>query len=174
MKNRIGIYSGTFDPIHEGHILFALKAREVCSLDQVLFLPERKPRNKNNVTNYTNRVECAEEAIKSYPGLRIMTLNAAPQTFKKVMKEIPSIFKDNTVIMLVGSDIAKHLYSWKDIDLFLLEHELCIGLRDEVTAASIRTTMNQLEEKIGKKVTYKTVSTTHRHMSSTRMRSSLA
>jgi len=41
--SRVGIYSGGFDPVHAGHIVFALKAQKVAGLSQIYFVPERRP-----------------------------------------------------------------------------------------------------------------------------------
>ena len=48
---RIGIYAGTFDPVHAGHVAFALQSLEAAKLDRVYFLPERRPRGKRQVKN---------------------------------------------------------------------------------------------------------------------------
>jgi nicotinate-nucleotide adenylyltransferase len=46
---KIGIFAGTFDPIHEGHVAFAQAVLADLSLDKIYFLPERQPRRKTNV-----------------------------------------------------------------------------------------------------------------------------
>ncbi|HEU5121705.1 MAG TPA: adenylyltransferase/cytidyltransferase family protein, partial [Candidatus Saccharimonadales bacterium] len=53
---RIGIYSGTFDPVHYGHIAFAASAIRACNLDEVVFLPEPQPRYKAGVTDIAHRL----------------------------------------------------------------------------------------------------------------------
>jgi cytidyltransferase-like protein len=50
VMKHIGIYPGSFDPVHEGHFAFAKAALETGRLDTVIFLPEMKPRGKPQVT----------------------------------------------------------------------------------------------------------------------------
>ena len=45
-RKSVGIYSGTFDPVHTGHVAFALEAAQVANLQKVVFLPEETPREK--------------------------------------------------------------------------------------------------------------------------------
>ena len=47
MKKRIGIMGGTFNPIHFGHLLLAERAYEEYNLQEVLFMPSKKPSYKN-------------------------------------------------------------------------------------------------------------------------------
>ena len=67
MVKRIGIFAGTFDPVHKGHISFALQAIEAAGLDEVVFLPEPRPRHKQSVTDQSHRIAMINLAIKAYP-----------------------------------------------------------------------------------------------------------
>src|SRR6185436_16144022 len=62
---RLGIFGGTFDPVHYGHLLLAESCREQLKLDQVWFLPAAVPPHKqaNEITPGTQRVEMLELAI---------------------------------------------------------------------------------------------------------------
>jgi nicotinate-nucleotide adenylyltransferase len=71
-NNRIGIYSGTFDPVHSGHISFALQSLKAAKLDKVYFLPERRPRNKQQVEHFGHRVAMLKRAIKPYPEFNVL------------------------------------------------------------------------------------------------------
>lgn len=62
LARRIGIYGGTFDPVHYGHLLLAESAREQADLDEVWFLPTRVPPHKQDghVTDGNLRAEMLE------------------------------------------------------------------------------------------------------------------
>ena len=71
---RIGIYSGTFDPVHIGHITFALQAMKTARLDQIVFLPERMPRRKQSAEHYGHRAAMLERALRPYPSMGVLEL----------------------------------------------------------------------------------------------------
>ncbi|HVI69805.1 MAG TPA: adenylyltransferase/cytidyltransferase family protein, partial [Magnetospirillaceae bacterium] len=61
---RVGVFSGTFDPVHRGHLAFALSAQKRAQLDTVVFLPEHSPRGKIAVGSFTHRLEMLRLATK--------------------------------------------------------------------------------------------------------------
>jgi nicotinic acid mononucleotide adenylyltransferase len=73
-QSRIGIYAGTFDPVHAGHVSFALHAMTVAQLDEVYFLPERLPRYKPGAAHFAHRVAMLKRAVKPHPDLQIIEL----------------------------------------------------------------------------------------------------
>ena len=64
---RVGIYPGAFDPVHKGHIAFALAAITAHQLDKVFFLPEPSPRHKQGVKALDHRVEMVRLATANDP-----------------------------------------------------------------------------------------------------------
>ena len=70
---RIGIMGGTFNPIHNGHLAIAQKAREQFSLDQVLFMPSGVPymKDQREVLPIETRCAMTALAIKDLPGFEL-------------------------------------------------------------------------------------------------------
>ena len=70
---RVGVFGGTFDPVHLGHLILAEQCREQAALDQVLFIPSARPPHKQNVpvTPFDRRVEMLALAISGQPAFRI-------------------------------------------------------------------------------------------------------
>src|SRR6266566_2141964 len=70
---RIGVFGGTFDPIHFGHLILAEQCRESGRLDQVWFLPTGNPPHKQEhiITRFEQRIEMIELAIAGYPPFRV-------------------------------------------------------------------------------------------------------
>ena len=71
---RVGIYAGTFDPVHVGHISFALQSLTAANLDSIYFAPERRPRNKQQVEHFAHRVAMIKRAIRPYRKFAILEL----------------------------------------------------------------------------------------------------
>ena len=71
---RIGIYAGTFDPVHIGRVTFALQSLEAAKLDEVYFLPERRPRGKATPEHFGHRVGMLKRALEPHERLRVLEL----------------------------------------------------------------------------------------------------
>lgn len=74
---RIGVYGGTFDPIHIGHLVAAAEVQYVLNLDQVLFLPAGEPPHKtgNGMTAARHRKRMVELAIADNPAFGLSTID---------------------------------------------------------------------------------------------------
>lgn len=74
---RIGVYGGTFDPIHIGHLVAASEVQHVLRLDQVLFMPAGEPPHKmnNGMTAARHRKRMVELAIADNPGFALSTID---------------------------------------------------------------------------------------------------
>src|SRR6202007_3402109 len=70
---RIGVFGGTFDPVHYGHLILAEQCREQGRLDQVLFVPAARPphNDREPITPFARRVEMLALAIAGQPAFRI-------------------------------------------------------------------------------------------------------
>ncbi len=128
-KPRVGIYAGTFDPVHTGHIAFALQAMKAARLDEVVFLPERVPRSKHPSEHFAHRVAMLKQAIKPHPNMNVMELVDKNFTVKRTWPELRKIFPRAELVLLVGSDVVEHMLGWPNIDILLRESELIVGTR---------------------------------------------
>lgn len=129
MAARVGIYPGTFDPVHAGHVAFALAARQECNLDKVVFLPEAQPRGKRDVTDISHRVALLRSAVASTPELGMTQLSQPTFTVHGSLPELHALFKDDELTLLVGSDVARSLMSWPDVDALLENMRIAVGVR---------------------------------------------
>jgi len=131
MTRRIGIYAGTFDPVHAGHVSFALQAILAARLDKVYFLPERRPRNKQHVEHFGHRVAMLRRAIKPHPQFEVLELVDVSFSVERTLPELQRRFKGSELVFLFGSDVLQNLRNWSKADQLLAESELVIGLREQ-------------------------------------------
>ena len=134
---RIGIYAGTFDPVHAGHIAFALQALAAADLDKVYFLPERQPRGKQGVEHFAHRLAMIKLAVQPYPQFETLDLPDINFSVRRTLPRLKQRFNGAQLVFLFGSDVLPGLQTWPDVDRLLLETELVIGLRAEADRADL-------------------------------------
>jgi nicotinate-nucleotide adenylyltransferase len=127
---RIGIYGGTFNPVHTGHITFALQSIVDAELDQVIFLPERQPRDKIGVEHFGHRTAMLSRAIKPHPNLAVLELADKSFTYGQTWPQLKTLFPGAKLIMLMGSDVALSLPNWPHSAELIRDTELIVGLRN--------------------------------------------
>lgn len=143
MKRRIGIYPGTFDPIHVGHIAFAKKSLEECQLDEIIFIPEHSPRHKPHATHVTHRLKLIELATCAAPNLRAQRLSSKRFTVDETLPELRYLFGDAHLALLIGSDTAQTLPMWDGLDTLLKTTSIIIGMREEDSSTDIETLLKK-------------------------------
>ncbi|MEO6513704.1 MAG: nicotinate-nicotinamide nucleotide adenylyltransferase [Candidatus Saccharimonadales bacterium] len=141
---RIGIYSGTFNPVHSGHVTFALQALQAANLDQVYFLPERRPRYKQHVEHYGHRVAMIRHALKLHPKLEVLETDDVSFTVSRTLPRLEFQFPDAQMVFLMGSDVLTQLHTWPEAHRLLQRSELAIGLRSDVSWHDVRLRLSAL------------------------------
>jgi nicotinate-nucleotide adenylyltransferase len=136
--SRIGIYAGVFDPVHAGHLAFALQAADEAALDKVYFLPERRPSHKYGVEHFGHRVAMLNRATKPHPKFDVLELPDVSFTVRRTLPELQRRFLDDELVFLFGSDAIKGLPFWPAVDRLLENSELVIGLRRQDDIESVR------------------------------------
>jgi nicotinate-nucleotide adenylyltransferase len=116
---RIGIFGGTFDPIHLGHLILAEQCREQVRLDQVWFIPAARPPHKLDrpLTRFNQRVEMIALAIAGQPSFRIDELEknrAGPSYTADTLGELRQLHPDSEFWLLFGADTIADLPNWRD------------------------------------------------------------
>lgn len=126
---KVGIYSGTFDPVHEGHLAFAREAIKQCNLDKVFFLVEPRPRRKQGVKAFEHRVEMVRLAIKDEPKLGSIVLGQQRFTPTDTLPVLQERFKDAELHMLMGDDMLAHFADWPHVEELIENIQFVIGVR---------------------------------------------
>jgi nicotinate-nucleotide adenylyltransferase len=134
---RIGIYAGTFDPVHAGHITFALQSLQAAKLNKVYFLPERRPRDKQNVEHFGHRVAMLRRAIKPHPQFDVLELVDVSFSVERTLPFLQGQFPDSELVFLFGSDVIPGLADWPKASNLLKSGELVVGLRTSHDRQSI-------------------------------------
>lgn len=115
---RVCLFGGTFDPIHEAHLRLAEKATQAFSLDRVLFVPARKPPHKkaNTVTPYEHRFRMVEIACAPYAAFipsRLEAGNERSYTVDTLERFRKTLSPADRLFFLIGADAFDDLETWK-------------------------------------------------------------
>lgn len=114
---RIGIFGGTFDPVHMGHLILAEQCRDQAGLDEVWFLPSYHPPHKATaaVTRFEQRCDMLELATAGHPAFRIERLEKElppPSYTAETLSELKRRHPDHEFFLLMGSDQLPDLPLW--------------------------------------------------------------
>ncbi|MDQ6623559.1 MAG: nicotinate-nucleotide adenylyltransferase [Verrucomicrobiota bacterium] len=118
---KIGIYGGTFDPIHHGHLILAREALEKLELEQVVFIPAALSPHKLSAepTPAALRLEMLHAAIAAEPRFIIDELELqrpAPSYTIETIEEYRRRQPDAEIFYLIGSDNLARLDTWHRIE----------------------------------------------------------
>ncbi len=125
MKNRlarIGVFGGTFDPPHLGHLIIAEQARQQLQLDLVLFVPAFLPPHKRHGATATpaQRITMLKLATAGWPCFRVDTVEIRRKGTSytvDTLKELKRKFSNARLFLLVGGDNFVQFRSWKSVDV---------------------------------------------------------
>ncbi|MDP9292695.1 MAG: nicotinate-nucleotide adenylyltransferase [Verrucomicrobiota bacterium] len=115
-RKKIGIYGGTFDPIHHAHLILARDAREMLGLEKLIFVPAAtSPHKDSPAASAEVRLSMLRAAIKGDTGFAVddCELRRAPPSYTiDTVEEIQQREVDSEIFYLVGEDNVPALASW--------------------------------------------------------------
>lgn len=105
---KIGIFGGSFNPIHNGHINLCKELLDNNYLDVIYLMPNATPPHKNNVqTSFMHRLNMIKLAIKNIENLKILDCEK-DSTIKhytyNTLENLKTIFKDDELFFIMGAD----------------------------------------------------------------------
>jgi len=134
LARRIGIYGGTFDPVHFGHLILAESAREQAALDEVWFLPTFVPPHKQDVriTDGAIRSDMLEFAVAGIREFKIdrreLRRQGASYTVE-TLTELKREFPADEFHFIMGADSFIDFPTWRKPDEILSLAHLIVGNR---------------------------------------------
>lgn len=142
--SRIGIYAGSFDPVHAGHVGFALQATQVAQLDEVYFLAERKPRTKPGAEHYGHRVAMLKRALEPHNSLGLIELVDKQLTVNRTLPQLTKAFSNAQIVLLMGSDVFSSLPDWSNVKQLTSKCHLMVSVRSQDELNIVTATIAQL------------------------------
>lgn len=153
---RIGMYGGTFDPVHYGHLLAAEQCLEQCQLDEVWFVPAESPPHKQHdaITPGETRAEMLELATAGHPQLRVSRIElgrSGPSFTVDTLAQVRGEHPECDLFLLIGADSLADLPTWRDPARILELADVLVvnrGRRKPDLQAAAQLPGNDLEARI--------------------------
>jgi nicotinate-nucleotide adenylyltransferase len=115
---RLGLFGGTFDPIHLGHMILAEQCRESCELDRVWLVAAGSPPHKpGGRTGVGHRLEMVRIAIAGHPAFAASDIEATrpgPHYSVETLVAVRRDHPDDDLFFLIGADSLQDLPSWRE------------------------------------------------------------
>jgi nicotinate-nucleotide adenylyltransferase len=125
MGSAVGVFGGTFDPVHLGHLAIADEVRRKLRLDEVLFMPAGQPwfKQQREITSAQHRLEMVMLATASHPRFEVSTLElerpGATYTVDTMTQLRASFNQTTDLFFIVGFDSLADLPKWKEPELLV-------------------------------------------------------
>lgn len=134
---KIGLYFGTFNPIHVGHLIIANHLAEHSDLEQIWMVvtPHNPLKEKNTLLDDYQRLHLVHLATEEYPKIKPSDIefklpqpNYTVNTLAHLMEKYPQ----HAFSLIMGEDILKSLHKWKNYDYILQHHDIYVYPRVSV------------------------------------------
>jgi len=128
---RIGIFGGTFDPIHQGHLIVAQQAAEMLGLDQVIFIPAGQPPHKGRekLSPARDRYQMVRLAVRGHRLFKVSDIEIRSKRASYTvnsLKALKSKYKTAGLFLLLGLDQAVLLSTWKEPEKLFELATVCV------------------------------------------------
>jgi nicotinate-nucleotide adenylyltransferase len=128
---KIGLYFGTFNPIHAGHLIIANHFAEYSGLDQIWMVvtPHNPLKNKQTLLDDYQRLQLVNLATEDYPKIKPSDIEfklTQPNYTVNTLAHLQDKFPQYTFSLIMGEDNLKSLHKWKNHEVILQNHEIYV------------------------------------------------
>lgn len=128
---KIGLYFGTFNPIHVGHLIIANHMAEFSELDQIWMVvtPHNPHKKKDTLLDDYKRLELVFLATENYPKIKPSDIEfklPQPNYTVHTLAHLQDKFPDYNFSLIMGEDNLKSFHKWKNYEVILEHHDIYI------------------------------------------------
>ena len=151
-KSKVGIMGGTFNPVHNGHLLLAEQAREYCNLDEILFMPSGNSYMKEHdeIPDGETRISMTALAIEDNPYFALSTMEVerkGPTYTCETLAELKKLHSEIQYYFIIGADNLFSIETWWKPEEILACCTLIVALRGDKEERAILNKAADLKEK---------------------------
>jgi nicotinate-nucleotide adenylyltransferase len=128
---KIGLYFGTFNPIHVGHLIIANHTAEYSDLDQIWMVvtPHNPHKQKSTLLDDYHRLEMVHLATKDYPKIKPTDIEfklPQPNYTVNTLAHLQEKYPTYSFSLIMGEDNLNSLHKWKNYEVILQNHEIYV------------------------------------------------
>jgi nicotinate-nucleotide adenylyltransferase len=147
---KVGLYFGTFNPIHIGHLIIANHMAEHSDLEQIWMVvtPHNPLKNKDTLLNDYKRYEMVFLATEDFPKIKPSDIEfklPQPNYTVNTLAHLQEKFPQHEFSLIMGEDNLKSLHKWKNYEVILQNHDIYVYPRLETKDKTAEVIL--LEEK---------------------------
>lgn len=131
MNKKIGLYFGTFNPIHVGHLIIANHMVDYTELDQVWMIvsPQNPLKKKSSLLEDYHRLALVRNAIEDNPNLSVSDIEFSmpkPSYTSHTLAYLEEKYPDKDFALIMGEDNLRTLHKWKNYENVLNNHKIYV------------------------------------------------
>lgn len=131
MKKKVGLYFGTFNPIHAGHLIIANYMVEFSDLDEIWMVvtPHNPFKKKSSLLDNHHRLEMVYKACEDYPKLRPSDIEfnlPQPNYTVNTLVQLEEKHPDTGFSLIMGEDNLKSFHKWKNYEVILEQYSIYV------------------------------------------------
>ena len=152
MSMRTGIMGGTFNPVHNAHILLAQVAYDECKLDRVLFVPTSRPAYKenNNILPDELRLSMVEASLQSKDHMQVSDVDIERKGYTytvDTLDELKILYPEDEFYFIMGADSLENMTKWYHFEQIFKKCSIIAAMRPGCDNSYVESVRNNLVER---------------------------
>ena len=128
---KIGLYFGTFNPVHIGHLIIANHFAEYSDLDKIwmVITPHNPFKKKKTLLDNHHRYQLVLEAVEDYPKIEASTVEfnlPQPNYTTNTLAHLKEKYPQHEFCLIMGEDNLRTLHKWKNYEVILEHHDIYV------------------------------------------------
>ena len=155
---KIGVYGGTFDPVHNGHVSLAIDAVDMVSLDAVIFMPVyiQPFKQGKKLADGTDRLRMLELAAEDHPALAVSNYEMKSESVSytyKTLRMLKDVYEEeDKIFFLCGTDSFLKIETWMNAEELLDSYSYIVGTRPGYKEEELKETIERIRADHGTEI----------------------
>lgn len=151
---KTGVFGGTFNPVHKGHIMLAEYCMDSVGLDRIIMIPTAVPPHKisNNLASENDRLNMCKLACRGKENFFVSDIEIKRQgksyTYE-TLTQLKEIYPDDHLYTIMGADMFLTLNRWKNPEIIFEKSSIITIPRDEENKLELENFYNKVLKAMG-------------------------